>query len=81
MDISRAAGTLNLNFSSNTNIVSERRPPSSSTAARAANTIITGFANNSVHGNTAGGGVSIANATFDADARRRRPISRSTAAC
>ena len=65
VDITRAAGTLNLNFSGNTNILSNATAVVINGGA-AANTFVTGFASNSIHGNTAGAGVSIANATFDA---------------
>jgi hypothetical protein len=64
VDINRAAGTLNLNFSNNTNIVSAATAVNIVGGA-AANMFITNFAGNTVHQNTAGSGIVISNATFD----------------
>ena len=67
VDISHTAGagTLNVNFSSNTNIESAANGVNINGGA-VANTNITGFAGNSVHVDTGGIGVNIANVTFDA---------------
>jgi Big-like domain-containing protein len=64
VDINRAAGTLKLNFSSNANIVSSATAVNIA-GGSAASTTITGFADNSVHQNTVGSGIVVANATFD----------------
>jgi hypothetical protein len=67
-DVVRLAGTLHLDFSGNTDILSTGvgAVVINGGAGGAGSTFITGFANNSVHGNTAGGGIGIMNATFDA---------------
>ena len=66
MDINRAAGTLNLAFSGNTNIVSANAAGAAVliNGGAVANTTITAFANNTIHGNTAGNGVTISAATL-----------------
>jgi hypothetical protein len=61
------AGTLNLNLSGNTNVLSTGGAGIVIAGGAVANTTITGFAGNSVHGNTAGAGVNISNVTFDSD--------------
>jgi len=63
IDIVRTAGTLNLNVSSNTNILS------TSGAGININGVITvtGFDSNSVHANTTGQGIVVNTATFDSD--------------
>ena len=67
VDINRAAGTLNLNFSGNTNILSANAHGGRrSTAAPRPTRSSPALPTTSIHGNTAGAGVSIANATFDA---------------
>ncbi|HEV8583305.1 MAG TPA: Ig-like domain-containing protein [Thermoanaerobaculia bacterium] len=65
VDINRAAGTLRIDFSNNTNIVSSLTAVNIAGGA-AASTTITGFANNTVHQNTGGTGIVVTNATFDA---------------
>jgi VCBS repeat-containing protein len=67
VDISRAAGTLNLDFSGNTNIVS-----SANNAVVVASTVlgslnVTGFSGNSVHGNNLLAGISMSQVTFDSN--------------
>jgi Bacterial Ig domain/Bacterial cadherin-like domain len=66
VDVNRAAGTLRLNFSNNTNVLSAATAVNV-TGVAAANTFITGFANNTVHQATGGSGIVISNATFDAN--------------
>ena len=67
VEITRAGtSTLNLNFSNNTNIKSTGTAVMIDGGA-VANANITGFANNSIHQSTVGAGVTIANATFDAN--------------
>lgn len=66
VDINRTAGTLNLNFSSNTDIKSSAGGVVINGGA-VANTTITGFSGNSVHKDTAVSGMSISNVTFDAN--------------
>jgi YVTN family beta-propeller protein len=61
------AGTLNLNLSGNTNVLSTGGAGIVVAGGAVANTTITGFAGNSVHGNTAGAGVNISNVGFDSD--------------
>jgi YVTN family beta-propeller protein len=61
------AGTLNLNLSGNTNVLSTGASGILVAGGAVANTTITGFAGNSVHGNTAGAGITISNATFDSN--------------
>jgi Bacterial Ig domain/Bacterial cadherin-like domain len=65
VDINRAAGTLNLNLSNNTGILSAATAVNVVGGA-AANTVITGFANNTVHQATGASGIVVSNATFDA---------------
>jgi len=61
IDVTRTSGTLNANISNNANVLSN------ATGINVNGTItITGFANNTVHQNTGGSGVTITNATFDA---------------
>jgi VCBS repeat-containing protein len=67
IDVTRTAGTVQVAVSDNTNIVSSAGGINIVGGA-AANTFITGFANNTVHQNTAGAGITISNATFDATA-------------
>ena len=70
VDIVRAAGAgaLRLNISSNTGILSGATGVVvNGGAGGAASTIITGFANNTVSGDTVADGISIASATFDAN--------------
>lgn len=64
VDVTRAAGTLSLNLSGNTNIFSGATAVSINGGA-AASTTITGFSGNSVHQNTGGSGILVSNATFD----------------
>jgi hypothetical protein len=64
VDINRTGGVLQLNFSSNTNILSAATAVNINGGA-IASTTITGFAANTVHQNTGGTGISIANAKFD----------------
>ena len=64
-DARRTAGTLRVNFSDNTNITSQATGVFIDGGATAS-TAITGFANNTVHQNTLGTGMSISNVTFDA---------------
>jgi len=64
VDISRAADLLTLDFSGNTGILS------SGTGVNIASTtvagvVIAGFSGNSVHGNTAGSGITMSNVSFD----------------
>jgi len=68
VDISRAAGTLNLSLSGNTGILSNNGAGAAVmiSGGALANTTITGFSGNSVHQNTAGIGIVVNNATFDA---------------
>ena len=69
VDINRAAGTLSLNFSGNTNIISAAGAGAAVNinGGALANTTITGFSGNSVHGNSAGAGILISQATFDSN--------------
>ena len=66
VDVNRAAGTLRLNFSDNTGVVSSATAVNINGGA-AASTTITGFANNTVHQNTVGNGIVIQNVNFDSD--------------
>jgi YVTN family beta-propeller protein len=61
------AGTLNLNLSNNTNVLSTGGAGIVIAGGAVANTTITGFAGNNVHGNTAGAGINISNSSFDSD--------------
>lgn len=67
-DLSENGGVCNLNFSSNTNIISANAAGSAVNILRVAGTTtVTGFANNQVSGNSAGTGVSVSGGvTFDA---------------
>src|SRR6185295_4293340 len=56
VDVNRAAGTLRLDFSNNMNILSSATAVNIAGGA-AANTFITGFANNTVHQSTGGSGI------------------------
>ncbi|HSS77020.1 MAG TPA: cadherin domain-containing protein, partial [Thermoanaerobaculia bacterium] len=67
VDINRTGGQLQLDFSNNTGILSAANAVNINGGA-IASTTITGFANNSVHQNTVGTGISITNAKFDANA-------------
>jgi VCBS repeat-containing protein len=64
VDINRAAGTVNLAFSSNAGIRSNATAVNIVGAA-VANATITAFADNSVSGDTSGAGITISNVTFD----------------
>jgi hypothetical protein len=66
IDVNRAAGTLRLNVSGNTSVLSNATAINIAGGA-VASTMITGFANNIVHGTTLGSGVVIGNVTFDSD--------------
>ncbi len=60
IDVTRTAGTLNANISSNTNVLS------SGTAINVNGTItLTGFSGNTVHQNTGGSGMTLTGVTFD----------------
>jgi VCBS repeat-containing protein len=65
IDVNRVAGTLRLNLSNNTNVVSSATAINVVGGA-AASTTITGFSGNTVHQNTGGSGILVSNATFDA---------------
>jgi YVTN family beta-propeller protein len=67
IDVNRAAGALNLNLSGNTNVLSTGGSGIVVAGGAVAGTTITGFAGNSVHGNTAGAGITISNVTFDSN--------------
>jgi YVTN family beta-propeller protein len=69
IDINHAAGagTLNLSVSGNTNVLSTGAAGIVIAGGAVANTTITGFAGNSVHGNNAGAGINISNVTFDSN--------------
>jgi YVTN family beta-propeller protein len=67
IDVNRAAGALNLNLSGNTNVLSTGGSGIVIAGGAVASTTITGFAGNSVHGNTAGAGITIGNVTFDSN--------------
>jgi hypothetical protein len=60
-----AAGNLRINFSNNANILSNATGVLIDGSFASSSTTITGFSSNSVHGNTAGTGISINGATFD----------------
>jgi predicted RNA-binding protein with EMAP domain len=66
VDISRVAGTLNVAFNNNTNILSTGTAVLISGGA-VANTTVTGFSGNTILGDTTMRGVDISNATFDAN--------------
>ncbi len=65
IDVARTAGTVSLNISDNTNILSTGAGGINVVGGAVANTFITGFTNNTVHPNTTGTGISVSNATFD----------------
>jgi hypothetical protein len=65
VDVVRTAGSLRLNLSDNTGILSAAAGVNVDGGAPA-NTTITGFANNTVHANNGGTGIAVSNATFDA---------------
>jgi hypothetical protein len=60
------AGTLNLSFNGNTNILSAANAVVIN-GGGVANTTLTGFSSNNVHGNTGAAGVIVTNATFDSN--------------
>ena len=66
VDINRTGGLLRLDFSNNTNILSSATAVNINGGA-IASTTITGFANNTIHQNTGGTGISVANAKFDGE--------------
>ena len=68
VDVNRAAGTLNLNFSTNTGIRSAAAAGAAVNivGGAAANTTITGFSSNTVDMTSAGAGIVVSNVTFDA---------------
>ena len=68
VDINRAAGTLNLDFSSNTGLRSTNAAGAavSIDGGVATSTTITGFFSNTVHESTVGSGILVSQATFDA---------------
>jgi YVTN family beta-propeller protein len=67
IDVNRASGALNLNMSGNTNVLSTGAAGVVVVGGAVAGTTITGFAGNTVHGNTAGAGINISNVTFDSN--------------
>ncbi len=68
IDINRAAGTLELTLSNNSNVLSTGAGGIVVAGGDAASATIRGFAGNSIHGDTAGAGVTISNVTLDASA-------------
>jgi hypothetical protein len=67
VDIVRAAGTLNVDFSGNSGILSTGASGVSFASNALGGINVTGFADNSVHGNTAGAGITMSQVVFDSN--------------